>query len=324
LDVEGTKVGPYTLDQIRGFIKDGEILARHKITAPHLGWQWTTVGEILEAETAHQAGRKPPLAEVRPFAPPPRPAQGQLLNRSADPSPTLSPSPERTDPAIDLFDVLQAARERKAALRQLPSAHDDSSDWFSRIQRRVPPQAWLVTSMTLVLGTFVWGMTRLFQGTPEIAPSTRIEEAAARSSTPSKPVPPPEMAAKPQAAPVSKPAESQGEPAVLKRGLAAAQRQPDRRAEEARRLEEARRAELERDREREREREREQEQERERERELAADRREESRRDDFHREEPKRDEPRKEDAPADVAPVPPPPSQSQQPPGEGDRQTPLD
>src|SRR3990170_5023318 len=61
LDVQGKKVGPFTLEQVHGLLEDGEIRKFNRVTRDPLGREWITVDEALT--------KKQPEPETPPTLP---------------------------------------------------------------------------------------------------------------------------------------------------------------------------------------------------------------------------------------------------------------
>src|SRR5665213_2245016 len=98
IEVNGKKVGPFTLDQIRGFFEDGEIRSYHQVTSQHIGGQWISVEELIQSE--NPPGSLPP--EERP--------QVTGINFRAPPRPEISssePLVDQPDPTMSLFNALR-------------------------------------------------------------------------------------------------------------------------------------------------------------------------------------------------------------------------
>src|SRR4051794_41096751 len=49
LDVNGKQTGPYSLDEVLGLFREGEIPAAQKVTSERLKGKWITVRELSEA-----------------------------------------------------------------------------------------------------------------------------------------------------------------------------------------------------------------------------------------------------------------------------------
>jgi hypothetical protein len=49
LEVNGRKVGPFTLDQIQGLYEDGEIRGYHQVTSDQLDGKWISVQELIDS-----------------------------------------------------------------------------------------------------------------------------------------------------------------------------------------------------------------------------------------------------------------------------------
>jgi hypothetical protein len=99
LEVNGRKVGPFTLDQIQGFLDDGEIRAYHQVTSAEVGGKWMSVEEMLESRSSSA-----PADFGEDLPPPPPPASSSdeyLLERAptpAEPTQMNSTKVESTHP----------------------------------------------------------------------------------------------------------------------------------------------------------------------------------------------------------------------------------
>lgn len=239
LEVNGKKVGPFTLDQIQGFLDDGEIRAYHQVTSHDLGGRW------LSVEDALQAAPPPPPAPVSiptafdgSFQPPPRPE----IQASG-------PMDDRTDPAISLFNALQVMRERRVAAIHPPSVKSspargpllhlpsfkfsaklpDFSELRARIRELIPAQfanrmILVAVFAGIVLGSLTWGFVRLLRD--RVPPSGKLTEFGGhvtphaeteapkiftRPTEPGRFIPPPPPAAL-HVAPITRPNFQQVEP----------------------------------------------------------------------------------------------------------------
>lgn len=52
LEVNGRKVGPFTVEQIQGFLDDGEIRAYHQVTSEQMAGHWVSVSDLLQSQAA--------------------------------------------------------------------------------------------------------------------------------------------------------------------------------------------------------------------------------------------------------------------------------
>ena len=132
LEVNGRKVGPFTLDQIQGFLDDGEIRAYHQVTSNEMGGRWISVEELLEAHPGGIDAPPPPppsdlpestmmlatpmaaetLVAPAPTKAPPKPAQtAGVLNRAAPTEPVPESNSYQTEyvPAPDAPSIAEMA-----------------------------------------------------------------------------------------------------------------------------------------------------------------------------------------------------------------------
>lgn len=105
LDVEGTQSGPYSADQLLGFLKEGEVLAHHRATTAQLSGRWVSMDELLDwAESgralSEMTGPKPPpppppRKNSSSPVPPPFPRSLEMEGSDASPPPfEFEPIPE--------------------------------------------------------------------------------------------------------------------------------------------------------------------------------------------------------------------------------------
>jgi len=173
LDVQGKKIGPYSAEQIAGLLSDKEIRADHRVTSDRLKGEWIEVRQLV-SQMARASGGK--------FAPPPRPATldpGLLAPASASPPQIKQEAPD--DPTRDLFDSLQAARDKMAQSKLNPgtSASWSSSSKRSKIDHRIQPQIILLAGIIVVLGAALWGVSSLLQRTGQ-----NIQQASTSGAKP--------------------------------------------------------------------------------------------------------------------------------------------
>jgi len=157
IDVAGVKTGPYTKDQITGLLEDNEILPDSKITSESLNGKWVSVRDFLDNQSTIKKVEK--NATNFGFQPPPRPVD--LDKRSEDSEEQLLE--QGTDPALSLFDTLQAAKERKAAKLSPPVKGDWGKPTSLRRKIKIPKQAWFIAGTALILVSAIFGMTKIIQ-----------------------------------------------------------------------------------------------------------------------------------------------------------------
>jgi hypothetical protein len=125
LEVNGKKFGPYTMAQINALVRHHEIVGEDRVTAPHLSGKWMTVQEfvnqsdrIAAAVASSQTGQR--SAQSIPQNPPaaaptvpPRPDERTLTSITAPAFHSNEQRKPQSDAVLNLFEILQAARERK-------------------------------------------------------------------------------------------------------------------------------------------------------------------------------------------------------------------
>jgi hypothetical protein len=178
LEVQGTRTGPYTPEQLVGLLEDGEIPPQTRVTTERLNGEWISIEEL-----AHALAPPPAEAPARGgrigFQPPPRPSEKELR-----PSEDSGANPAR-DPTNGLFDALLAARERKTAAKLLPP---EAGEWGTpaRTPFRLPRQAALIAVLVALLGLSIYGLVRLTSKTV----TTGAPVAGATPPPPPPPLPP--------------------------------------------------------------------------------------------------------------------------------------
>jgi hypothetical protein len=282
LEVNGKKFGPYTLAQIEALARHNEILGQDKVTASHLNGKWMTVDSFVrqtgaqkqspQSSQSTQGSQAAQATPATPAAVPPRPDE-RTLTSLLSPSNQAAPRKSSTDAVSNLFEILQAARERKP---QTPNAVGHAvmdKPQFAAESSPFAPLMWVGIPAMVLVAILTWkfsGSTNSNTISPdEPSVAKRTTEQAPKKSTPSDVV---IAAPKAASAPVAKTT------AVVSQrssGFAAGrlQQRPTLAAnassEKDRERDREKERELEREREREREREAEREQERERERDSA-------------------------------------------------------
>ncbi len=259
LEVNGKKFGPYTMAQIHALVQHREIMGEDKVTAPHLSGKWISVSELTKAPQPTQT------VSTTPATVPPRPDERTLTSIMA-PTRHQEPRKSRSDAILNLFEILQAARERKP---QTPSAvgHD-----IVEMPQPIRTSSggglyWFAVPAIVAVAAFAWRMSGS-SSTPSVADAEVSTNVAAKPAQ-TQPVAPKAMtpqapAPRTAAAPASvKPKTIAALPSNFSAGFSAG-RQQIRPAQSPSTV-------ADRDRERERERELEREKEREMEREKERD-----------------------------------------------------
>jgi hypothetical protein len=191
IEVNGKKVGPFTLDQIQGFFQDGEIRAYHQVTSKQLGGQWISVEELIQTQT--------PPAVI------PEVERTQLtgINFQPPPRPEISPSEpieDKVDPTMSLFNALQVVREKRAAtiepatyknkgLRKPLFKVMDMSANFAAVRAALPavraaipitPRMWwTAVSAGLILGALTFGIMKGFKHRAQSGPGSLTQVTGA-------------------------------------------------------------------------------------------------------------------------------------------------
>jgi hypothetical protein len=172
LELQGRKVGPYTIDQIEGLLRDGEIPADQKTTADYLNGRWIGVQDLIQA---YHRGQDQ-VARGH-FEPPPKPAPSDQapLERRVE------------DSTTELFSTLQMARDRKNAQRAQAQGEVDPSEWgqLARPGRRIPSQAYLIAALGALSGLMLWGVWHILKSAPDpAAAATQLAPVRSTVHTP--------------------------------------------------------------------------------------------------------------------------------------------
>ena len=182
LEIEGKRSGPFTAEQVEGFLQDREILARHQVFSPRRPDQRMSAGEFVEA-LKHQrektvgasgAPRGVPPGPPKAFHPPNKP-------RSMDERTGIIQANKAAaaDPTQHLFDALQAVRERQV---QTKLSAPTEAEWgtLARTQPARRSQLTLILTLAALLGVSVWGLNRLLtkKGEPTTASAPTVSETA--------------------------------------------------------------------------------------------------------------------------------------------------
>ena len=170
VDIDGSKSGPFFLDQIMSMVHSGKIAPHHRITALHLKGQWISANELMGSKRAPGAS----------FQPPPRP--GGIENPPTNP--VLI-----EDPAVSLFDALKVVKEKKQN-RILPEIRFRGdklslSDWLAK-----NPWAPVMFLTAIVVMSLIWGMIAFMKKPPIIVINPPAPQGALPSLAPVLPVQP--------------------------------------------------------------------------------------------------------------------------------------
>ncbi|MGK5082264.1 hypothetical protein WDW37_03085 [Bdellovibrionota bacterium FG-1] len=173
LEIGEKKTGPFTTEQVLGLLADKEISEQQRVTSGLPDSVWISVGEFARIRTP------------KPFTPPPRPSDLVLSTDSSHSSSSANFIPSaQDDPAISLFDALQAAKERKpqSGARALPpesvhlTPHPFSLD-------RIPKRAWVVVGIGLLFFGAALLMTRYIKGRISSQPDAAQRAVVSPSQT---------------------------------------------------------------------------------------------------------------------------------------------
>ena len=143
LDVEGRCTGPYTKEQIRGFLLDGEVFLHHKVTSDRNKGEWQSVQEFLYP-TQSFSKEKTNI----PLRPP-------TFNQ-ADQEPEVPPYP-RENPTHKLFEALQVVREKQTTASVVEEEKDEKHFDVKRMIsfQRIWPVAAAVLILVLIILIFL-------------------------------------------------------------------------------------------------------------------------------------------------------------------------
>lgn len=164
IDAPGTQAGPFTIAEIQSKLARGEIREYDLISAAGARSPlWMPISKMLQALGG----------SATPFNPPPRP--NDLSPVDGAQSSTLEDQ-AALDPALRLFDTLQAARERKPT-RSLPPA-DSDSEWstLNSIWAQLRVRAGWITALCIVIGFCIW---RIFE---ILGPSSPLQNQMVRKA----------------------------------------------------------------------------------------------------------------------------------------------
>ncbi len=174
LEIAGERTGPFTAEQVMGFLTDGEIPAEQRITSATIGGRWITAADL-----AAQAGNAPSLktsaaqmadpADDLGFQPPPRPTDLDRMSPTTD--------RPRQDAALNLFDALQTAKDRQGARWTPPekgswTAASRQSSWLRALgpmlqklkSAKITPELRRqisIGTLAVIALLSVWGVVRL-------------------------------------------------------------------------------------------------------------------------------------------------------------------
>lgn len=190
LDVKGKKYGPYTWVQIQKLYKKRQIIADDKITAPHMQGKWVTLREFLlenpiplsSIETTTPASDHASQAESHSHEPksiPPRPDEKSMTGLLSPKYALKATQSGPDDPIVELFDVYQAAHERKPIK---PSSQISMSEVVGVRETQGSSGIWFRLLGIIVLGlSFAWGV-KTFINKQEMSPAAKIDSSHSNSA----------------------------------------------------------------------------------------------------------------------------------------------
>lgn len=177
VELNGQRNGPMSLERIADAFHSGQLQSRQKVTSEELPpGKWMTV-----EEAAQLYQRRTGTGTIQL---PPRPPE--VVQANSD-SPVLTDSPTKnrdSDPATSLFEVLQSVKERRPALPRAQVVSDPSASATFGTRRKVPGQAWLILTLTLVLGGSVWAIATFLKKTGEALPVAQAPSSAQTATQP--------------------------------------------------------------------------------------------------------------------------------------------
>lgn len=204
LEVNGKKFGPYTMAQINALVRHHEIVGEDKVTASHLSGKWITVQEFVSkgdpaASAALSAGPSPQrsaqsIPQGAPATVPPRPDERTLTSITAPVSHSNEPRKSGSDAVLNLFEILQAARERKT-----PTPTAAAAQPVIEMPRPVKSSSgagifWIAVPAMITLAVAAWRMTSspppaavAETETPAKAPAQKSAPVAASAPAAQKP-----------------------------------------------------------------------------------------------------------------------------------------
>ena len=165
-------LGPCTLEQIHEGFLSGEYAAKDRVTSNQDRGRFLTVKEASEAfqrRTATGSIHLPPRpsAEVTGF-----------IERDEVPRP-----PDAADPAASLYELVQTMKEKKPAPRPVAEVRGaPEPEGF-----RVPGQAWLIASISLVLGLSIWVLATMVSKSRQVTPLANTPAQTAPANSPIRP-----------------------------------------------------------------------------------------------------------------------------------------
>ncbi len=209
LKIGSNQVGPYTVEQIQKLMEEGEIRPSNRVTSSELKGAWISTQELLTTyeQTRTEAAAKATEEEAKrittrqtshsqqnsPFSPPLRPLE---IGKISGFHPTSDPI---NDPALSLFETLQAVKERKSTSKiSVTPLEAEQIGFLGKIKKILPSQAWVILALTTALGLFAWGMMKRVEKnlkpittSPNQTPqTTQVTMDAPKASNPAAAPPP--------------------------------------------------------------------------------------------------------------------------------------
>lgn len=180
LDVQGKKYGPYTWAQVQSLYKKRQIIAEDKITSQNMQGKWVTLRQFLlenpvplsAIDTTHTE-----TSSTTPKSVPPRPDEKSMTGLLSPKYAVKSGDASTEDPIVELFDVYQAAHERKPSKPasqinkpQVVGTRDSGDSGVSALGMRL----FVIISVGLGIALGV----RALVNTQDFSPAARVNHAA--------------------------------------------------------------------------------------------------------------------------------------------------
>jgi len=158
LEVNGKKFGPYTMAQIHALVRHQEVVGEDKVTGSHLNGRWISVQEFVTKTGSSQTVAQTEPVESTPSTVPPRPDERTMTSLIAPSMRQVEPRKSGSDAILNLFEILQSARERK------PQTSNAVGHDVVEMPRPVrsssgSPLLWFAVPAVVVASVVVWKMS---------------------------------------------------------------------------------------------------------------------------------------------------------------------